>query len=79
MKVKIKNSYVLGQIIQQCRLYRGYSQREFSKIIGATQKWVWEMEKGKPGIMMDRLFATFKELGITLTAEIELQDEAQNE
>ena len=78
MKMKIstpiKNSYTLGQVIQQSRMQQGISQRELAKSLGINQKWVWEMEQGKPGIIMDRLFWILEKTGITLSAEFEVKD-----
>ena len=70
----IKNSFTLGQVIQQSRLQQGISQRELAKILGISQKWVWEMEQGKPGVLMDRLFKILEKTGITLSAEFEVKD-----
>jgi len=74
INTKINNSYTLGLIIQQSRLQQGFSQRELAKMLGINQKWVWEMEQGKPGLLMDRLFLIMEKVGVTLTAEFEAKD-----
>ena len=74
INTKINNSYTLGLIIQQSRLQQGFSQRELAKMLGISQKWVWEMEQGKPGVLMDRLFLIMEKVGVTLTAEFEAKD-----
>ena len=71
---KVKDPYTLGQVIQQSRMILGVSQRELAKELGISQKWVWEMEQGKPGILMDRLFSILKRTGVTLSAEFEVED-----
>ena len=71
---KIKNSYTLWQIIQQSRLQRGLSQRDLADMLGISQKWVWEMEQGKPGLLMDRLFMILEKTGVTLSAEFNAED-----
>ena len=71
---KIKDSYSLGLIIQQSRLQQGFSQRELAKMLGIGQKWVWEMEQGKPGVLMDRLFLIMEKVGVTLSAEFEVKE-----
>jgi len=71
---KVKNPYTLGQVIQQSRLQQGFSQRELAKMLGISQKWVWEMEQGKPGVLMDRLFMILEKTGVTLTADFETKD-----
>jgi transcriptional regulator with XRE-family HTH domain len=76
---KIKDSYTLGQIIQQGRMEQGFSQRELARKLGVSQKWIWEMEQGKPGILMDRLFNILDINNINLFAEFEITIEDINE
>ena len=74
VSTKINNSFTLGQIIQQSRLQQGFSQRDLAKMLGISQKWVWEMEQGKPGVLMDRLFVILEKTGVTLTAEFDTKE-----
>ena len=74
---EVKDSYALGQIIQQSRLQQEFSQRDLANMLGISQKWVWEMEQGKPGILMDRLFKVLKATGITLYASFDVTDRPQ--
>ena len=74
ISTKIKNPFTLGQVIQQSRMQQGISQRDLAKMLGINQKWVWEMEQGKPGILMDRLFMILEKTGVTLSAEFEVKD-----
>ena len=60
----------LGRILQQARLLSGLSQRELASRLGTTQKYIWELEAGKPSIVMTRLFAAMSETGMELTATI---------
>ena len=71
---RISSAFALGQIIQQSRLQRGFSQRDLADMLGISQKWVWEMEQGKPGLLMDRLFLILEKTGVTLSAEFEVKD-----
>ena len=74
LTITIKNSYTLGQVIQQSRLQQGFSQRELAKMLGVSQRWVWEMEQGKQGLLMERLFMVLEKTGVTLSAEFEAKD-----
>jgi len=67
---KVTSPESLGRILQQARLLAGLSQRALAKRLGTTQKYVWELESGKPSIVMDRLFAAMRETGMELTATI---------
>jgi len=71
IKTKVKDPYTLGQIIQQSRMQQEFSQRDLADMLGISQKWVWEMEQGKPGILMERLFQILEKTGVTLSAEFE--------
>ena len=72
---KIRDPFTLGQILQQSRMQQGLSQRELAKLLGINQKWIWEMEQGKPGLLMDRLFAILEKTGVTLLAEFETKED----
>jgi HTH-type transcriptional regulator / antitoxin HipB len=67
---KVTSAESLGRILQQARLLSGLSQRELARRLGTTQKYVWELEAGKPSIVMSRLFAAMRETGMELTATI---------
>ena len=79
MTTKVKDSFTLGQVIQQSRMQQRMSQRELAGKLNISQKWIWEMEQGKPGLLMDRLFAILNETGITLLAELEVKDASKYE
>ena len=74
LKTEVKDSYSLGQIIQQSRLQQGFSQRDLANMLDISQKWVWEMEQGEPGILMSRLFKMLEMTGISLYAEFEVKE-----
>ena len=75
IRTTIKDSFTLGQVIQQSRLRQGLSQRDLAGMLGISQKWVWEMEQGKPGILMERLFMILEKTGVTLAAEFDAERE----
>ncbi|MDR0308515.1 MAG: helix-turn-helix domain-containing protein [Coriobacteriales bacterium] len=74
LTTEVTGSFALGQIIQQSRMQQELSQRDIARTLGISQKWVWEMEQGKPGILMDRLFKMLDAVGITLYAEFDVKD-----
>ena len=71
---KVTSPESLGRILQQARLLSGLTQRELAKRLGTTQRYIWEVEAGKPSIFMDRLFAIMRETGMELTATIRTDD-----
>jgi len=73
----IRDPRTLGAIVQQARMLKGLSQRDLANEIGVTQKWIWEMEQGKPGLFTTRLFRILDEVDVGLTATLNTEA-AQN-
>ena len=67
---KVTSPESLGRILQQARLVHGMSQRELADRLGTTQRYIWEIEAGKPSIFMERLFAMMRATWIDLSATI---------
>ena len=61
----------LGDAIRQGREIQGWSQRELAARLGVTQKWLWELEQAKPGLLTERLFAALQTVGVGLIAEFD--------
>lgn len=76
---KVTGPESLGRILQQARLVSGLTQRELAAQLGTTQKYIWELEAGKPSIMMDRLFAAMRATGMELTATVIVSDAEDTE
>jgi HTH-type transcriptional regulator / antitoxin HipB len=71
LRGQVRNSEALGRMLQQGRSLRGLSQRDLAGELGISQKWVWEMESGKPGLLTDRLFKMLRATGCRLYIEID--------
>lgn len=71
---KVTSAQSLGRILQQARLLSGLSQRELAEQLNTTQRYIWEIEAGKPSIYTERLFAMMRATGMELTATIESKD-----
>lgn len=61
----------LGRVLQQARLISGKSQRELAAELGISQRYVWELEAGKPSLAFTRLFAAMRATGMELRATIQ--------
>lgn len=68
---RITSPEQLGDAIRQGREIQSWSQRELAARLGVTQKWLWELEQGKPGLLMERLFAALREVDVGLLAEFD--------
>jgi transcriptional regulator with XRE-family HTH domain len=71
LRGEVRNAEALGRMLQQGRALRGLSQRELADELGISQKWIWEMENGKPGLLTDRLFKMLRATGCHLYVEID--------
>lgn len=67
----IRSPQGLGRAVQQARAIRGMSQRELAGDLGISQRWLWELEQGKPGIFTERLFEVLRATGARLSIEID--------
>jgi len=72
---KVASAESLGRILQQARLLKGLSQRELAKRLGTTQRYIWEIEAGKPSIFMERLFAMMRQIDVELSATIKTPEQ----
>ena len=57
-------------LIRRVRREADLSQRELAERLGTTQRYIWEIEAGKPSIFMERLFAMMREVDVELSATI---------
>ncbi len=71
---EVRTADGLGRMLQQGRLVRGMSQRALAEELGIGQKWIWEMESGKPGLFTERLFQMLRATGVHLYAELDVPD-----
>jgi transcriptional regulator with XRE-family HTH domain len=46
--------------------------------LGISQRYVWEIEAGKPSVFTERLFAFMRQTGMTLTATIAMPEEGDD-
>ena len=71
---EIRSPEALGQMLQQARLLQSLSQRQLAEQLGIGQKWIWEMESGKPGLFTERLFQVLRATDSRLYIEIDEPD-----
>lgn len=74
LRGEVKNPEALGRMLQQGRAVKGLSQRELAHELGISQKWIWEMENGKPGLFTERLFKMLRATGCRLYVELEIPE-----
>lgn len=76
-RADVTDAVTLGIVLQQARMAAGQTQRQFADELGISQRYVWEMESGKPSLYSDRLFRALRALDVRLTAEFD-DDESRS-
>jgi transcriptional regulator with XRE-family HTH domain len=59
----------LGAALREFRVQAGLSQRELAAALGVSQRYIWELEQGKPGKVTDRLFALLRLLRVRMVLD----------
>jgi len=67
---QLRSAEDLGAIIALVRKRNGLTQRQLAERLGVSQRYVSELELGKPKIADERYFRLLALLGITLFAEV---------
>lgn len=62
----MKSMTDLGLMVYGVRQRAGMSQRELAARLGVSQRYLSELETGKPKVLNDQLFAVLDKLGIEL-------------
>lgn len=57
----------LGLAVKHARTTAGLTQVELAARLGVTQRWLSELETGRPKILDARLFSVISRLGISVT------------
>lgn len=63
----MKSMADLGLMVYGIRTSAGLSQVELARRLGVTQRYLSELETGKPKVLNDRLFQVLEQLGIELS------------
>ncbi len=68
-RARVNGPAELGVALREFRVMRGLTQRQLAAELGLSQRYVWELEQGKPGKVTDRLFAMLRLLDVRMTLE----------
>jgi HTH-type transcriptional regulator / antitoxin HipB len=79
LRGEVRSPEALGQMLQQGRLLRGLSQRQLAEELGIGQKWIWELENGKPGLFTERLFQVLRTTGCRLYVELDESESGERD
>ena len=65
----IRDPQSLGIAVSEQRRLRGLTQRQAAALLGVSQRYLSELELGKPKILDERLFRLLSRLGLRLSIE----------
>src|ERR1700753_1437479 len=69
-----RNTFEIGKIIRTARLRQKLSQAELARLLGTTQAWISEVEKGKETAQIGMILRALTHLGIRLRTDEATQD-----
>ena len=58
----------LGLLVRRVRNQRQLSQDELARLLGVTQRYLSELENGKPKLADERFFRILRSMGVVVTA-----------
>lgn len=67
MHGQLRTPQDLGRAVRHARSTAGLTQRALATRLGVSQRWLTELETGKPKILDERLFDVIAKLGISLS------------
>jgi len=69
-----RNTIEIGKIIRAARMTRHVSQTELARLLGTTQAWISEVEKGKDTAQIGLVLRVLAQLNVRLRADEPLND-----
>jgi len=63
---KIETSQRLGELIKAYRKYNGLTQAEFAALAGVGNRFISDLENGKPSVQLDKVLQVLSSLGLEL-------------
>lgn len=66
----VRTARDIGKLIRAARKAKGWTQARLARELGSTQKWVSQIENGRPGADLDRVLRALSLLGVILDARL---------
>lgn len=63
----MRSSADLGLLIQAIRIRHGLTQAALAERLGVSQRYLSELETGKPKVLNEKFFDVLRDLGIVLS------------
>ncbi len=68
MRANITSPSDLGRLVRHIRQTHELTQRDLAARLGVSQRYLYELEAGKPKLADERYFSLIRSLGIDLSA-----------
>lgn len=68
---QVASTPALGMIVRQARLSQGYTQVEAARRIGVSQRWISELENGKPKEFNAEFLSRLHTLGVRFLVSVD--------
>ena len=59
----------LAPLVQTLRQARGLSQSELARQCGVGRRFIYDLERGKPTLRLDKVYAVLRVLGVSLRVQ----------
>ncbi|MFZ2964360.1 MAG: helix-turn-helix transcriptional regulator [Rhodoglobus sp.] len=69
MRASVHNPRDLGRVIRRVREQHSLTQRELADRLSVSQRYLSELENGRPKIADERYFDLLRLLGLTMTVQ----------
>lgn len=70
MNIPISTPQEIGRLVRAARKTEQLRQDDAAGAMGVSDVFLWKLEKGSPGVRLDKLLQVFRALGIKLSAEV---------
>ena len=70
MKIPLNIPLEVGRLVRAARKTEQLRQDDAAGAMGVSDVFLWKVEKGSPGVRLDKLLQVFRALGIRLYADV---------
>lgn len=70
MNIPLTSPQEVGRLVRATRKTEQLRQDDAAGAMGVSDVFLWKVEKGSPGVRLDKLLQVFRALGIKLYAEV---------
>lgn len=69
MAIQLQTPEQVGRLVRAARIAQRLRQDDAAGAMGVSDVFLWKLEKGAPGVRLEKLLQVLRSLGVTLYAE----------